>query len=215
MKNFTKVIGSAIGVAAALALSVSTTQAQNLLVDPGFESGAFGQPNPIPVPGGVGGGWAAFGASISTAQFLSGTHSALINDNSWNPQGVYQMLSASPGEQFTLGASYMTTTAPSGSATPVLIQLSFFDSGALGLGAFGPWLATPAINTWTSGSVTATAPAGTAYVGAYFMYMDNAVQGNTMYFDNASLTVVPEPSSLALLCMGLGIPFYFLRRRNS
>jgi hypothetical protein len=37
-----------------------------------------------------------------------------------------------------------------------------------------------------------------------------------MYFDDASLTtLVPEPSSLALWGMGLGLPFYFWRRRNS
>lgn len=199
MKTKFRIIGSAACIAAALALSASTARA-NLLTDPGFESGAFGQPNPIPLPGGVGGGWAAFGASIATPTAHSGTYSALIWDNEWNPRGVYQMLNASPGVEYTLSAWYMTTTLPSPSATPVLIQLSFFDIAGAGLGAFGPWLPTPALNTWTSGSVTATAPANTAYVGTYLMYMDNAVQGNTMYFDDVSL--VPEPSSLALLGLG-------------
>ncbi len=36
-----------------------------------------------------------------------------------------------------------------------------------------------------------------------------------MYFDDASLaTSVSEPSSLALLGMGLGLPFYFWRRNS-
>ena len=43
---------------------------------------------------------------------------------------------------------------------------------------------------------------------------DNA--NGSMYFDDASLTTsVPEPLSLALLGMGLGLPFHFWRRRNS
>ena len=64
MKKFSKIIGSAVGVAAALALSISTTQAQNILTDPYFESGAPGQPNPILLPGGVGGGWAVFNGAV-------------------------------------------------------------------------------------------------------------------------------------------------------
>jgi hypothetical protein len=39
-----------------------------------------------------------------------------------------------------------------------------------------------------------------------------------MYFDNASLldtTLIPEPSTLALLSLGLAVPFYFIRRRKS
>ena len=51
----------------------------------------------------------------------------------------------------------------------------------------------------------------------YLMFMDNG--GNTVdnqYFDDAALTApVPEPSSLALVTMGLAVPFYFIRRRKS
>jgi hypothetical protein len=36
-----------------------------------------------------------------------------------------------------------------------------------------------------------------------------------MYFDNGSLSVVPEPSSPALAGMGLAVSFYLIRRRKS
>jgi hypothetical protein len=47
------------------------------------------------------------------------------------------------------------------------------------------------------------------------MFQDNnsAVALEDMYYDNAQLTLIPEPSSLALL--GLAVPFFFIRRRKS
>ena len=72
MKKFPKFITGAFGMAAALALTGSTAQA-NLLVDPGFEA-APSQPNPILLPGGVNGGWSATfnGANFTAASAETG-----------------------------------------------------------------------------------------------------------------------------------------------
>jgi len=229
-----KVIGSTVGVAAALALSVSTTQA-NILTDPGFESGAAGQPNPIPLPGGAGGGWAVFnGAAYANAAAETGNWGiieAQAPGAAWNFMAPYQVVGGvSAGQQYILTADFMTPTGISeaaGGYVPVVIQLTYFnaagadlgtvETGGAGAKAIQYWPA--AANVWYTGTVTATAPAGAVYVAPYLAFMENGSQTgpDTLYWDNASLTQVqvPEPSSLALLAMGLGIPFYFLRRRNS
>src|ERR1035441_3260245 len=114
MKSILGTIGSATCLAAVLALAASTTQARNLLNDPGFESGAPGQPNPIPLPGGAGGGWAVFnGAGYSSAHLRTGTwgRSEIQGiGQAWNFEAPYQVIGGvSAGLQYTLSADYMTT----------------------------------------------------------------------------------------------------------
>ena len=229
MKTLRYMVGTAACVLSALTL---TTHAANLLTDPGFESGAPGQPNPIPLPGGAGGGWAVFnGAAYSTAkpEFGQwGIQEAQAAGQAWNFQAPYQVVGGvSAGQQYTLTADYLTTTGISeqNPFNPVFIQLTYFNSAGTdigtvetgGSGAKANTYMPAAVNTWYTASVTATAPAGAAYVAPYLAFMENGTQvlADTLYWDNASLVLVeiPEPSTLGLIALGVGGLLAWRRRQ--
>lgn len=237
MKKFSKLIGIGIGVLAALAISASTAQAQNLLVNPGFDTAQF-TPNPITVPG-IGQGWALFGQTSQSDMFGSPVDSpisspyALLEQNApgsnWAPAGAYQIvggITAGTAYQFSIWA--ITDTGSTWGPTPVDLQLSFNDASGTGgtqtpidlnpnNGSFnfGTSVANNA-NGWVEYSVSATAPAGSQYAMVYAMFMDNGQTiTENMYFDNASLIAIPEPATLALLGLGLAVPLYVIRRRKS
>jgi len=138
-------------------------------------------------------------------------------ENTWNPQGAYQIVPGTAGDTYTLSAWALDTQTPD-YATPVLMQLGFYNASFTQIGtSAGNFEAGPAtINTWYQEPATvAVAPAGTAYVYSYLMYMDSDSAGQGMYYDDASLTAVPEPSSLALVGMGLASLCYVIRRRKA
>lgn len=235
MKLFTKVIGTSFGMAAALALSASTSYA-NLLTDPGFDLG-LSTANPI-TPATVGTGWAPINGGgpgtsqgSSTAESLSSPNSYLVTmgaGDGWDFTGPYQAVGGIvAGQTYTASVSFLTTTGfgegvagnAGNAAVGAYLQIQF-NQDVAGLPQVGT---TASINntglgltpgTWYSESISAVAPAGATVAEVYLAFMDDGTQTapQTLYFDNASL--VPEPSSLALLGMGLGIPFYFFRRRN-
>jgi hypothetical protein len=227
MKMTLRVTAIAACSAAALALTASTAQSANLLVDPGFESGAPAQPNPILIPGGVGGGWAVFnGATFSTNHPEFGTSSLQGLQGAgvaWNFEAAYQVLGGvSSGQRYTLSADYMTTTGL-GTYAGAYIQMTYFNSagadiGTVETGGTGARALNfnPAVdNTWYSATVTATAPAGAAYVAPYLAFMMNGTQISTvnLYWDNGSIAVVPEPSSLPLLGLSLVSALIWRRRQ--
>ena len=218
MNQTKNLLMSAVCIAAALGLTAATTQAQNILVDPGFESGAPGQPNPIPLPGGAGGGWAVFnGAAFSQAHpetGLWGIQEMQGIGQAWNFEAPYQVVGGvSPGQQYTLTADYMTTTGNSqapGGYVPVVIQLTFFNAAGTdigtvetgGVGAHAIQYSMAAHQYVVRGNCVRPPPLPNAvYVAPYLAFMENGSQTapDTLYWDNASLSLMPEPSSLALL----------------
>ena len=227
MKTILKIMGSALGTTALLAFIAPTTQAQNLLTDPGFELQTTApNPNPTGVPG-----WANFnGASfLQTPLAHSGSY-VLDTPNSgggYSVPGTYQVFAATPGETFTFSSWVYTPNQLVANANDfAILQLSFFagsppdNYGGTGVGspvgvnvgdpAGGGGVALPQ-GVWTFATVSATAPAGANSLGAYLLNI-NADSNADFYFDDASLTATPEPSTLALIGVGLlGV----WRRRSS
>ncbi|MGA3144715.1 MAG: PEP-CTERM sorting domain-containing protein [Verrucomicrobiota bacterium] len=217
MKNTKLTIGSAACAVAMLVLGNNAIQAQNLLVDPGFES-----------HGTAVGDWITFGnSSFSTAEARTGTYSMLNNGTGgYSVPGSYETFASAPGLEYDLTGYGLVTAAP-GAGSFACLQITFW-SGANGTGAnLGTVATSPGnaqqsnyltpsspLNTWTFlDTGIAQAPAGAQSLQVFTIVID--ATPTAAYFDDLSLTQVPEPSVWALMSMGLGIPFYFLRRRNS
>jgi hypothetical protein len=238
MKMLNKIIGGSVIALAAFALN---TQAQNLLTDGSFENGNI----VVTVPAGaalglgdVGNGWDSnFGGATIVESDMSSATSAPLDGvkalltvnavgNNWNPVGTYQLVGGGVnGVNINVGSTYTlsvyglqdSATPLSGTyGTPIDIQLQFFNAALVNVQTTETgWSALGAVDTWKNYTVTGTAPAGAVYAAPYIMFMDNGqTSPDIVYFDMATLTV-PEPSTLALLSLGLAVPFYFIRRRKS
>jgi hypothetical protein len=236
MEKRVKVLTS-LACAVAFALAMSTTsRAQNLLTDPGAENEISApNPNPTGIPG-----WAFFGGSgfLTTPVAHSGTNVVDMpgGTGGYSVPGAYQVFAATAGQTFTLsGWVYTPNLLVSNSNDFAILQLSFFTgappnnyAGGTQISATGVNIGTPIGPTdatvslpqgvWTYASVTVTAAnVGLNHVnsvGAYLLNINADANAHFM-FDDLTLTVVPEPSSLALVLSGLaGLVAFGWKKRH-
>jgi hypothetical protein len=189
-----------------------SSHAQNLLSDPGFESGAFSASAWSPVNA----------AAISHDYSHSGVWS-LKNAYDSNGSGPVvagtQIVPGLPGLTYALSAWALVPATLSGSQG--LLLMAFQDSNHQLInyngtvfytaGALAP--STPPL-TWTFLSGSVTAPPGTVYVQVIpeLFNQINPSPANVVYFDDLTLTQVPEPAGLAIFPIILSL--FFLRRKS-
>ncbi|HTV61697.1 MAG TPA: PEP-CTERM sorting domain-containing protein [Verrucomicrobiae bacterium] len=215
MKLLRQIGAVSIGMGAMLAINA---QAQNLLSDPDFASGAF-------VANGSG-GWTGFGNSSFSTAYTYGptTYSMeLSGPGGYTVPGTYQYVAATPGASYLLTGYAYVPIALADTSDQGFLQLTFDSSSYANLGTVqtspGNALAsTPVITStsptgeWIYTSEIATAPADTAYAEPFTLVLD-ADAPTTVYFDDLSLTEVPEPTALCLAGLGL-VGMLGLRRRK-
>lgn len=195
MKKVVAVCFAMIGLMASLAHA-------NLLVN-----GDFNDPNSVAAPTAwstwsYGGGWANHQNNTSgPLDGVDGSYYMAVGGGSGAGGGVYQIV---PG---LAGATY-TLTVDSGAQAWWLpygeMRMFFLDASSNQLSeSFQPTV-DPAVygqnydipHPWSNFTLTAVAPADTAEVKVELAEPNGT---GTVWFDNAVLTVVPEPNSLALV----------------
>ena len=175
-----------------------------LLFNPGFED--------VDNDGNFGDGWGSFGAAGFNAFFGDNGHASLFLDQDGNSGGVFQTgIAGDSGVQydFELTDVFIQDNAEG----DVLFGLEYYaadDATKLGETLQVLDLDNPDFD------VTGTAVAGTAFVRPIISFSNSVGtpdgDENIFVFD-ASLTVVPEPASLALI--GIGSLLMLGRRRGA
>lgn len=213
-----KIPANTIGAVACVAAVsfILSAQAQNLLTDPGFESG------------GVSSAWSTFnGAAFSQNYAHSGSWS--MDDNGLGGFGVpgsFQTLSTVAGDAYDLTGFGLTPTEPGTGTTFGALQITFF-SGPNGTGSNLGTVETSPGNAQLSNEINSSSPTGvwipldtgiaTAPAGAQSLQVFTIVVDQNpanVYFDDITLSQVPEPSSFALAGLGAIGLFGVLRRRK-
>jgi hypothetical protein len=198
-------------------LAAGAANAQNLLLNGDFNDPATGDPPTGWTPWAWGNGWANHENNAGVT--YDGSH-YLVAGAAGDPGGgggFYQILPATAGMQYKLDVLSGADAwwLPTGTMT-----LFFLDSSAVELGSATRNTVDPADygglydipHPWAPYSLTAIAPAGTAEVKVEFAA--NWATGS-IWFENASLSVVPEPSVAGLLALGSVLLLGYRSRRNA
>jgi len=202
---------------ATLALSLTTSAFANLLVNPSFEDPITSDGPPFV---GFWEGFAGGGASAANSTLMprTGVQSLLLNiNNTVNTfAGAFQDVPGlAPGMPFSLDGWHVTTSSPLDLGVEIRIEWrnSVSDSEI----SRTPNSTPVPTASYTQFSLTGVVPAGVdtaRVVYAIQSFSTNPLGNGSVHVDDMSFTVVPEPSSMALLGLG-GLAFAAARRRRA
>ena len=191
MKTISKIV-AAILVNTTVTFSAVNSHAQNVLIDPGFE---------LQTPPSAG-GWISFGGFFST-EFAHTGEWSMFDVGFFDVPGTFEQFPAAPGSQWRMTGYGLTPSPLLGNPAFGLIQVTFFDIFGNNLGTVETaGTGTPAkISNLVDGTATpgewifldtgiATAPAGTAFIQAFTIYVDFSGNVQGVYFDDLSLKVL-------------------------
>lgn len=191
---------------AALSMVAGVSAGQNLVVDPGFENWS----DPFtPIDWGQFNGGAGDFIEQETGggdTVLSGASSLKTTSFEFGFPGVFNDTTnfgfpVSAGQQYEI-ASFVNVES-GGADFTAFVQLDY-DSGPAGE-AFAT-LDTFPVDTWVELSAVVTVPAGATFatfsVFTSHDFFTTPTTAAVVYFDDASVTLIPEPTALALAVLG-------------
>lgn len=167
--------------------------------------------------------WGRFGnAYVQEANVRTGLRSAKLFgnfDGNFNVTGIFQDIAFVPG---TTGVSasiygYNPSDDAIDPANTALLKLIYRDSGDNDLLANEVNLdtSTGMQDSWQLLTATlGAAPANTAKVSVFLLYLQPAFGGGAAYFDDASVNVSPVPEPASFAAVGVGALALLRRRRR-
>jgi hypothetical protein len=185
----------------------STASAQNVLVNPGFETGPVGFGAP---------GWFTFGngftesANPCIVPFAGNQLMKMFGTfNPFGVSGIFQEFPTAPGDVWTLSAKsrhcsddpMLGNHVLGGSGNWVVQKLAFFDAANVEIGASAVESTildgSYATDTWFNNApISGTAPAGCVKVQAFVLYLQPGYDGGAAQIDEVSLTkLIPVPAA--------------------
>lgn len=183
----------------------SLVSAQNLLLNPGFELGS----------GGSATSWTKWaGANREPWANHSGAYGMALEWWVSANGGFYQDVPGTytPGDTYQLSAWFLDDKAVV-TTSVYLTKIEWFDASNAMIGSQVMNVSPLVNNTWQELSMTGTVPVGTAYARVVFEGQ-NMVSGETLKIDDASFILIPEPTSMTLLGLALGLGGLILIQRR-
>jgi hypothetical protein len=210
-----KSLGLAAAALMLVVLTGSRASAQNLFANPGFEDPITSDGPPfVGFWEGFSGGAGAFAANATTAPRSGAQHLELTINNTDNTfAGVFQDVVVTPGQAVTFSGFHSTPGALLlDNEMRIEWRNSVTNTEVSRTPNIGP---DPALNQYVPFQLDAVVPAGAdlaRVVYAIQTFSGDPANTGTIFIDDVSFVVVPEPASLGMLSLGaIGL----IRRRRA